>query len=442
MPVVLDSYQTMYRNAMKLFKNQPEPNAARLRSLLRLRAVDYAISTHVSASLDEMQRREKIRDVMKEKFDDVKAKFSTESEEEERELNTFLIEQLHQANLTEGCLTAQDAKVLLSYYSTLAHLFDLDEAEYVKPRDDLKIIITHPEGDEINEHTKRNIAAQKADACFAELISNHGMPVQAVNMDESNSVGQVDFLKEVTQMQALEYDEAHRLFNAACHAVSTSRGSIRWALEKNGGELLDTFPLPEKILASAIIPGRDQNTGIMHWLGEHFSFSKQEKYPDVKDLTNLTYVLHYARQALTATHQTERVVAIRRMEALRKNLPGYEKTQLRLSAYVALMALAAVLSILLVVPSGGTSLLLLGVGFLALTFKMSLATFAGMSYNVAKISWSLWRDTDEKGQARALGIFKEQVEDHGARMDAEDGTTPKSASFDVESSDDKKLKKE
>jgi hypothetical protein len=446
MPVVLDSYQTMYRDAMKLFNNQPKPNAARLRSLLRLRAVDYAISTHVCAALDDKERRKKIREAMCVKYNDMQAKFSSESAEEERALNTFLIQQLHQANLTEGCLTARDASALLSYYSTLSHLFDLDEVENevrVKPNDDLNVIMPYPEGDESNEHTVHNIATQKADACFSGLISNHGMPAYDVNEDKNNSVGEVGFLKDVTQMQALEYAAAHRLFSAACHAVSTSHGSVRWALEKKGDELLETFPMPDKILSSAIIPGGDQMSSIMHWLGEHFSFFKQEKYPEVNDLTNLTYVLHYARQALTATHQRERVEAIRRMDALRKNLPGYEKTHLKLSAYIGLMALAAILSILLVVPSGGTSLLLLGVGFLALTFKMSLATLAGMSYNVVKTSWDLWRETDEKGQARALGIFKKQVGEHGPDMDAEEeGTKSKSASFDVGPSDDGKFKKE
>ena len=91
-------------------------------------------------------------------------------------------------------------------------------------------------------------------------------------------------------------------------------------------------------------------------------------------------------------------------------------------------------------PSGGTSLLLLGVGFLAITFKMSLATLVGVLFNVGKTSWNLWRETDEKGQARALGIFKEQLEAHAPKMDDDKERDVEYSSFSLKPSEEK-LKK-
>ncbi|MCH9689326.1 MAG: hypothetical protein K0U10_01575 [Gammaproteobacteria bacterium] len=95
-------------------------NRILMRCLSRLRAVDYAIS-HAS-DLNETER-ETIRALIKTKFD----KFQSDKShvvQKEQAFNTFLIEQLHAANLTEGCFDAAAAGALLKHYEILSHVLD------------------------------------------------------------------------------------------------------------------------------------------------------------------------------------------------------------------------------------------------------------------------------------------------------------------------------
>ena len=179
-------------------------NRILMRCLSRVRAVDYAMS-HVS-DLEESERQ-RTRVAIKERFDQFASELEGDPEDEldddrdqveekEKAFNTFLIQQLHAANLTEGCFGTAAAAALLKHYEILSHVLDaalpivtfkynkttqhlereiqypvtLKTDEQKKEFEKLKIIKFNPSEDEINAHTRNPLAMQRADACFAELL--------------------------------------------------------------------------------------------------------------------------------------------------------------------------------------------------------------------------------------------------------------------------------
>ncbi len=430
MPVSIDSLQALYDDEIKQLQKATAQDIRR-RCARRLYAVDYVLSTQPCVFDDEVLQRAAIRQALYMAYHELPP---DDNQINERDFNTFLIKQLHKANLTEGCLNAGDAEALLSHYYALSHALDDIAVKNNWPEppsiNTLKQVVPDACDDEINAHTMRSVAAQKADACFAkplEKCNKHNWawlwdvlvkaPVFFDN--QKNKVSDVRFLKDIGAIQAREYAEAHRVFKLACHNAESRYGSIFWALQENGKELIKAFPDPDKLVSAAVAPDRSKKSSIRYWLGTYLPFFQEEEYPTVTDLTRLTYVLRYAKEALVADNQDKRMPAMKRMDALRQTLPGYEKVKVKLTAYIGLLALAVVLGILLAIPSGGTSMLLMGVGVIELSFKMSLATCAWVLFDTARISWNLWRETDERGLARALGLFKGQLDTHAPDMDKE-----------------------
>ncbi len=186
-----------------------EKNNMLMRCLSRLRSIDYAVSQTENPVLDMphpteegRSRRAVIRDALRHLLIELQRDASASDVTTERlhELetifNTGLIEQLHEANLTEGCFDAQSAEALLFYYRALSSVLDpamplitltydkesgmlQREAQYpvtaktqVQKEAILKLkkVEAHPKTE--SAHTAHNIAKQRADACFADSLAD------------------------------------------------------------------------------------------------------------------------------------------------------------------------------------------------------------------------------------------------------------------------------
>ena len=183
-----------------------DANNTLLRMLTRLRPIDYMLSQQSPPQVA-------LRDKIKNKFDEYQGYIKLFSDpsshgqadrdaaikgikKAEESFSTFLVERLHEANLTKGCVTQKDAEALLAHYKVLYSVLDpampmitltYDHATHMLQRethypitkkksfqkkylDELKTVIPHPLDDEKNAHTVRHEAEQLADACFADLI--------------------------------------------------------------------------------------------------------------------------------------------------------------------------------------------------------------------------------------------------------------------------------
>ncbi|MDF1678324.1 MAG: hypothetical protein P1U32_06475 [Legionellaceae bacterium] len=186
-----------------------ETNNMLMRCLSRLRAIDYAVSQTENPVLDMSHpteegrsRRTVIRDTLRIVLIELQqgaitSEMTTERLHElETTFNTRLIEQLHEANLTEGCFDAQSAEELLFYYRALSSVLDPAmplitltydaesgmlnrESQYpvtVKTQaqkdaiSTLKKVEAHPK--EASAHTAHSLAKQRADACFADSLAD------------------------------------------------------------------------------------------------------------------------------------------------------------------------------------------------------------------------------------------------------------------------------
>lgn len=183
-----------------------EANNALLRCLSRLKAIDFAIGQKMSEN-GEGPRLE-----LKEAFAKIAGKVMMfvndpnmakdrqrqEIKALEEKFNGILIHHLHQANLTKGCNSAEDAEKLLFHYRNLSSLMQparplvtlsYDDKARVFQRETqypvtkkteaqhealktLKKLTPCPFKDEKNSHTVRNLAAQEADSLFFELMDD------------------------------------------------------------------------------------------------------------------------------------------------------------------------------------------------------------------------------------------------------------------------------
>lgn len=188
-----------------------EANNALLRCLSRLRAIDYAIHK-TAADLQAGMRThfsQLTTDILTIAQDATKdnAQKLKEILHEEKQFNTFLIEQLHTANLTTGCESRKDAEALLFHYRILSTALTptrtvitltYDEKAKILQREtqypvtektakqqeqlvDLTSIKPYPNAREINSHTSHPVAMQEADNLFAENIAKNDreLPAQA-----------------------------------------------------------------------------------------------------------------------------------------------------------------------------------------------------------------------------------------------------------------------
>ncbi|NSL18190.1 hypothetical protein HRQ65_07320 [Tatlockia micdadei] len=191
-----------------------EANNALLRCLSRLRPIDFAIDkkhgAHGRELRDEIKTefgslcREILEIAQREGSNSQKNALITQKE---KAFNTFLVKQLHEANLTRGCESKKDAEKLLAYYRDLSSVLSpartmvtltYDESAHILQREtqypvtektpvqiealqQLETLIPYPFEDEKNAHTIRNLATQEADYLFAELIAkpDTALPAQA-----------------------------------------------------------------------------------------------------------------------------------------------------------------------------------------------------------------------------------------------------------------------
>lgn len=188
-----------------------EANNTLLRCLSRLRAIDYAIAENAVKKAGANPIREKIRNKLVQLTANLMNQTTAGSldniKTREKEFDTFLIECLHEANLTTGCETPKDAEKLLFHYRNLSSLlvpartmitltFDKQanilqrETQYpvTTKSEEQKIAIKglleinpNPFREEKTGHNTRNIAAQQADRLFADLMAedDRALPAQA-----------------------------------------------------------------------------------------------------------------------------------------------------------------------------------------------------------------------------------------------------------------------
>jgi hypothetical protein len=191
-----------------------DANNALLRCLSRLRPIDYAIDKK------QGEQGKPIRDEIKKRFGELSegilkiAQGSGSDEEKqklirekEKEFNTFLVKQLHQANLTNGCENEKDAEKLLFHYRNLSSVISpartmvtltYDKFAKILQREtqypitektetqqetlkQLETITPYPFEDDKNSHSSYNLAIQEVDSLFAELIAkdDRALPAQA-----------------------------------------------------------------------------------------------------------------------------------------------------------------------------------------------------------------------------------------------------------------------
>lgn len=194
-----------------------EANQALLRCLSRLKPIDYAIGNKKELDAHTMQS---IRNNIKRRYADfaqnilllaenndiTEEKKRKQTMELEQSFNTFLVECLHQANLTWGCETEAEAEKLLFHYRNLSSVLEpsrtlitltydkvarifqretqypvtrktaLQKAEMAR----LKEVVVYPLKTEKNSHTSLPPAMQEANSIFADLIArdDRALPAQ------------------------------------------------------------------------------------------------------------------------------------------------------------------------------------------------------------------------------------------------------------------------
>lgn len=184
-----------------------EANNALLRCLSRLRPIEYAIqkkygeNSELATQLSDNLRKG-LANTAEGILTDSQSKELSEKEKSaaiqalEKTFNTTLIATLHEANLTQGCVSANDAEKLLLYYRNLSatllparNLMTLtyDETAQVLTREtqypvtekterqrialaELKQTHVYPLKSDKTAHTSHNLAMQEADVLFADLL--------------------------------------------------------------------------------------------------------------------------------------------------------------------------------------------------------------------------------------------------------------------------------
>lgn len=191
-----------------------EGNNALLRCLSRLRAIDHAIHQKYQEKPPGNSIRADLKDklaILTEKMisagQEKDAKTALEQIKQlEQDFDTDLIDALHQANLTKGVTTADEAKKLLFHYRNLSSLIipartmvtlTYDNVAHVVQRetqypvtkktdtqrkaiDQLRDLNPHPLKQDKNAHTSQRLAMQEADALFVDLMlkDTRALPAQ------------------------------------------------------------------------------------------------------------------------------------------------------------------------------------------------------------------------------------------------------------------------
>ena len=205
--------RTVTMNSGKVISVHEAPhisaNNMLLRSLSRLRAIDYAIEKAYPSSVDpEKGIADNTRDSLKQQFGVLVKKVEAlrDSKDEaalealkklEKSFNRVLIEKLHDAGLTDGIKNGKEAEKLLNYYRNLSSLLQpartmvtvtYDEAAKVRARETAysitqktaaqKALIENLET--LPSYQSHRPAMQKADSLFKALMleDDRAMPAQ------------------------------------------------------------------------------------------------------------------------------------------------------------------------------------------------------------------------------------------------------------------------
>lgn len=190
-----------------------EANNVLLRCLSRLRPIDYALRKKLGSDAERTTQELKskfgvisqnILEIGQDNALSDKDKLQ-KIKELEREFNVFLVEKLHEADLTAGCNNEADAEKLLFHYRNLSSLLTpartmitltYDEPAGIFQREtqypvtekteaqkkalkELETVTPYPFKDEKNSHTSHKPAMQEADSLFAELIASNNTALSA-----------------------------------------------------------------------------------------------------------------------------------------------------------------------------------------------------------------------------------------------------------------------
>lgn len=180
-----------------------EANNCLLRCLSRLRPIDYAIDKKMGAegTVLRQQIKDRFSTLTEEILNIAQGKGNDEEKNElikkkEEEFNTFLVEKLHDADLTKGCKSGKDAEKLLFHYRNLSSILSpartmvtltYDKEANVLQRETqypvtkktkeqnieltkLATITPYPSESQKNSHTSQKLASQEADHLFADLF--------------------------------------------------------------------------------------------------------------------------------------------------------------------------------------------------------------------------------------------------------------------------------
>lgn len=182
-----------------------EANNTLLRMLSRLRPIDYAFDKKLGT-----EGSKDIRDAIRKQFADQseailiiaqnglsKEEQMEEIKKKEKSFNTFLVEKLYEANLTQGIENEEQAEKLLFHYRNMSSVLTYpartlvtltyDEQTKVLQREtqypvtkktelqkqaieELRTVTPFPDKSEKSGHTKLNHAQQEADSLFVDLI--------------------------------------------------------------------------------------------------------------------------------------------------------------------------------------------------------------------------------------------------------------------------------
>jgi len=187
-----------------------EVNNALMRCLARVNSIDYAIGKKYPGVVCLAIRKdlnEKLKQLI---LDIYKFEVITDAEKRkkikhcEAQFNTYLLEKLHEANLTKGCTTAQDGEKLLEHFRNLSSLLvpartlvtiTYDDKNFALNRETQypvteltdsqieeikKLRVPKFSGVENTAHNPSNLASMEADSLFVDLMlkGDRAMPAQ------------------------------------------------------------------------------------------------------------------------------------------------------------------------------------------------------------------------------------------------------------------------
>lgn len=240
----------------RISHNSPriEANNSLLRCLARLRPIEFAIKKKLGDDETKTTVQQRIRENFVELSHAILAIEKTNNSDDkqkvveikklEQTFNTFLIKELHEANLTKGCDNEKKAKKLLFNYRNLSSVltpartlvtlvYDKEnqilhrETQYPVTKktnqqkqtlEQLKPINPYPISNEKNGHTISSEAHQEANSLFADLIADDHSLLPAQTR-KSHLVGAKNAFLVKNEIIPIDEESVHRLHQINCQAT-------------------------------------------------------------------------------------------------------------------------------------------------------------------------------------------------------------------------------